>query len=87
MDPLRSLSVCAHQVQCTGRMLLLVGVLDKVQQTLSGLAGPCSDSVGNLGLLATEVLPEVGGRDWLFAKPEVLLSEAEGAAVCQSFAG
>jgi hypothetical protein len=72
--------VVAHQVQGTSGVLLLVGVLDEVEQTLSGLAGPRSDGVGDLGLLATEVLPQVGGRDGLLAEPEVLLGEAESAA-------
>jgi hypothetical protein len=68
------------QVQGTGGVLLLVGVLDEVEQTLAGLAGPRSDGVSDLGLLATEVLPQVGGRDSLLAEPEVLLSETESAA-------
>jgi hypothetical protein len=72
--------VVAHQVQGTRGVLLLVSMLDEVEQTLSSLAGPCSNGVGNLGLLATEVLPEVGGRDRLLSEPEVLLGEAESAA-------
>jgi hypothetical protein len=61
-------------------VLLLVGVLDEVKQTLSSLARPCGNRVGDLGLLATEVLPQVGGWNWLLSEPEVLLSEAESAA-------
>jgi len=68
------------QVEDTSGVLLLVGVLDKVEQTLSGLAGPCGNGVGDVGLLATEVLPQVGRRDGLLAEPEVLLGEAECAA-------
>lgn len=62
-------------------MLLLVGVLDEVEQSLAGLAGPCSGRVSDLGLLATEVLPEVGGCDRCLAEPEVLLGEAESAVL------
>jgi len=72
-------SVCAYQVQDASRVLLLVCVLDEEEKTLSGLARPRSDRVGNLGLLAAEVLAQVLGRDWLLAEPEVLLGEAEGA--------
>jgi hypothetical protein len=70
-----------HQVEDTGGVLLLVGVLDEVKQTLAGLAGPCDNRVSNLRLLAAEVLSQVGRRDGLLAEPEVLLGEAEGAAV------
>lgn len=69
-----------HQVEDTGRALLLVGVLDKEEETLSSLAGPRSGGVRNLGLLATEVLGQAGRRDGLLAEPEVLLGEAESAA-------
>ena len=69
----------AHQVEDTGRVLLLVSVLDKEEQTLSGLAGPRSGGVSDLGLLAAEVLSEAGGRNRLLAEPEVLLNKAEGA--------
>jgi hypothetical protein len=75
------LTVEAYQVQGTSGVLRLVGVLDKVEQTLSGLAGPRSNTVGNLGLFAAEVLPEVGRWDGLIAEPEVLLRKAEGAAM------
>jgi hypothetical protein len=68
-------------------VLFLVGVLDEVEQTLSGLAGPRSDGVGDLGLLATEVLPQVGCRDRLFSEPEVLLGEAKSAAGLLACAG
>lgn len=61
-------------------MLLLVGVLDEEEQSLSGLAGPGNNGVSNLGLLAAKVVAEVGGGDGLLAEPEVLLREAEGAA-------
>ena len=71
-------SVCAYQVQDASRVLLLVCVLDEEEKTLSGLARPRSDRVGNLGLLAAEVLAQVLGRDGLLAEPEVLLGEAEG---------
>jgi hypothetical protein len=54
-------------------------MLDKVQQTLSGLAGPSSNWVGDLGLLAAEVLPEVGSWYSLLTKPKVLLRKTEGA--------
>lgn len=50
-----TLLVNAHQVENAGRALLLVSVLDEVEETLSGLAGPSSDGVRNLRLLATEV--------------------------------
>ena len=62
-------------------MLLLVGMLDKVKETLARLAGPRSDRVGDFGLLAAEVLLQVGGWDRLLAEPEVLLGEAESAAI------
>jgi hypothetical protein len=55
-------------------------VLDEEQKALSGLAGPSSSGVGDLRLLAAEVLSKAGGRDGLLAEPEVLLSEAESAA-------
>ena len=63
-------------------MLLLVGVLDEEKEALSGLAGPGDNGVGNLRLLAAEVLPEVVGGNGLLAEPEVLLGEAEGAGSC-----
>lgn len=70
----------AHQVEDTGRVLLLVSVLDEEEETLSGLAGPRSGGVSDLGLLAAEVLSEAGGRNrLLLAEPEVLLNKAEGA--------
>ena len=69
----------AHQVEDTGRVLLLVSVLDEEDETLSGLAGPRSGGVSDLGLLAAEVLSEAGGRNRLLAEPEVLLNKAEGA--------
>lgn len=69
----------AHQVEDTGRVLLLVSVLDEEEETLSGLAGPRSGGVSDLGLLAAEVLSEAGGRNRLLAEPEVLLNKAEGA--------
>lgn len=72
--------VVAHQVQDTGRALLLVSVLDKEKETLSSLAGPSSGGVGDLGLLAAQVLSKAGGRDRLLAEPEELLSEAESTA-------
>lgn len=65
-------------------MLLLVGVLDEEQKALSGLAGPRNNRVSNLGLLATKVLAQVGGRDWLLAEPEVLLGEAESTGAIVS---
>jgi hypothetical protein len=71
----------AHQVDHARGMLLLVGVLDEVKQAFAGLAGPCDDWVSDLGLLAAEVLGQVGGWDRLLAEPEVLLGEAERAAV------
>lgn len=43
---------CAHQAEDTSRRLLLVCVLDKVEQTLSGLARPGNNRVGDFGLLA-----------------------------------
>lgn len=67
------------QVEDTGRVLLLVGVLDEEQEALAGLAGPGDRGVGDLGLLAAQVLPQVGRLDGLLAEPEVLLGEAEGA--------
>lgn len=70
----------AYQVENTSRVLLLVSVLDEEQKTLSGLAGPGNDWVRDLGLLAAEVLAQVGGGNGLLAKPEVLLGEAECAA-------
>jgi hypothetical protein len=70
----------AHQIQDAGWMLLLISVLDEVQQTLSSLAGPGCNTVGNLGLLATEVLAQVRGWDRLLAEPEVFLRVAESAA-------
>jgi len=60
-------------------VLLLVCVLDEEKKTLSSLAGPSDNRVGNLGLLATEVLPQVVGGNRLLAEPEVLLGEAESA--------
>ena len=69
----------AHQVEDTGRVLLLVSVLDEEEETLSGLAGPRSGGVSDLGLLAAEVLSEAGGRNRLLGEPEVLLNKAEGA--------
>ena len=69
----------AHQVEDTGRVLLLVSVLDEEEETLSCLAGPRSGGVSDLGLLAAEVLSEAGGRNRLLAEPEVLLNKAEGA--------
>jgi len=63
-------------------VLLLVGVLDEEKEALSGLAGPGDNGVGNLGLLAAEVLPQVVGGNGLLAEPEVLLGEAEGAGSC-----
>jgi hypothetical protein len=71
----------AHQVENASRMLLLVRVLHKVHQTLASLAGPCDNRVSDLGLLATQVLAQVGLVDWLLAEPKVLLGETEGAAV------
>jgi hypothetical protein len=68
------------KAKSTSGVLLLVGVLNEVEKTLSGLAGPRSDGVSNLRLLATEVLPQVGGGDSLLAEPEVLLGETESAA-------
>ena len=62
-------------------MLLLIGVLGEEEKTLSSLAGPGDHRVGNLGLLAAQVLAEVGSRDWLLAEPEVLLREAERAGI------
>ena len=61
-------------------MLLLVGMLDEVKETLASLAGPRGHRVGDLGLLTTEVLLQVGGWDRLLAEPKVLLGEAESAA-------
>lgn len=69
----------AYQGKDTSGVLLLVSVLDEVEEALAGLAGPGSDRVGELGLLAAQVLLQVGGRDGLFAEPEVLLGEAESA--------
>ena len=60
-------------------MLLLVGVLNEEKETLSGLAGPSDDGVGDLGLLAAKVLAQVVRVDGLLAEPEILLGEAEGA--------
>jgi len=75
---------CVGQVEDTGGVLLLVGVLDEEQQTLAGLAGPGDNRVSDLWLLAAEVLSQVGGLNGLLSEPEVLLGEAEGAAViCQ----
>ena len=71
----------AHQVEDTGGVLLLVGMLDKVEETLASLAGPRSDGVGDLGLLAAQVLLQVRGWDRLLAEPKVLLGEAESAAI------
>jgi hypothetical protein len=61
-------------------VLLLIGVLDEEKETLSGLAGPSNNGVGDLGLLTTEVLTQVVSVDRLLAEPEVFLREAEGAA-------
>ena len=69
----------AHQVEDAGGAILLVGVLDEEDETLSGLAGPRSSGVRNLGLLATKVLSEAGCGDGLLAEPEELLGEAESA--------
>ena len=63
-------------------MLLLVGVFDEEKEALSSLAGPGDNGVGNLGLLAAEVLPQVVCGNGLLAEPEVLLGEAEGAGRC-----
>jgi hypothetical protein len=73
------LLVGAHQVENTGGAILLVGVLDKVDKALSGLAGPRSGGVRDLRLLATKVLSEAGCGDGLLAEPEELLGEAESA--------
>ena len=62
-------------------MLLLVRVLDKVHETFASLAGPCDNRVSHLGFLAAQVLAQVGLGDWLLAEPEVLLGEAERAAI------
>jgi hypothetical protein len=72
--------IVSYQVENTGGVLLLVSVFDEEKKTLSGLAGPRGNGVGNLGLLATEVLPQVVSGNWLLAEPEVLLGEAESAA-------
>ncbi len=71
-----------YQVQDASRVLLLVGVLDEEKEALAGLAGPRSSGVGDLRLLAAKVLGQVRGSDGLLAKPEVLLGEAESAALC-----
>jgi len=77
------LQVRAYQVQDTGRGLLLVGVLDEEQEALSGDARPGSRGVGDLSLLATQVLGEAGCWDGsLLAEPEVLLRVAEDAGRC-----
>jgi hypothetical protein len=74
------------EAEGTSGVLLLVGVLNEVEKTLSGLAGPRSNGVSNLGLLTTEVLPQVGGGNGLLAEPEVLLGETECAADLLTFA-
>lgn len=62
-------------------MGLVISVLDEVEETLAGLAGPGGGWVGNLWLLATEVVAEVLGRDGLFAEPEVPAGELEAPAI------
>ena len=59
-------------------------MLDEEKETLSSLAGPGNGRVGNLRLLATEVLAQALSGDGLLAEPEELLSKAEGAAVVVS---
>lgn len=54
-------------------------MLDEVEESLAGLAGPRSNGVRNLGLLAAEVFAQAGSWNSLLAEPEVLLGEAEGA--------
>ncbi len=76
----RVTEISAYQIDDAGGVLLLVGVLDEEKETLSGLAGPGDDWVRNLGLLATEVLPQVLSGNGLLAEPEVLLGEAESTA-------
>lgn len=66
-----------YQVNDTGRVLLLFGVLDEEEETLARLAGPGNNGVSNLGLLATKIGAQVSRGDRLLAKPEVLLGEAE----------
>jgi hypothetical protein len=77
-------NIGAHQVQGTSRVLLLIGVLDEEEQTLSGLTRPSNNRVSDLGLLATEVLAQVVRCDRLLAEPEILLGEAEGAGIVVS---
>lgn len=72
-----SVDELTHQVQDTVRVALVLGVLGEVKEALAGLAGPGSSGVGDLGLLATEVVAEVLGGNWLIAKPEVLLRESK----------
>lgn len=50
-------------------------MLGEVEQALSGLVGPGGNGVRDLGLLATEVLAELLGRNSLVAEPEILLGE------------
>ena len=56
-------------------------MLDEEEETLSGLARPSDDRVSDLGLLTAEVLSKVVSGNGLLAEPEVLLSEAESAAL------
>ena len=76
----RDVPVGTHQVEDAGGAILLVGMLDEEDETLSGLAGPRSGGVRNLRLLTTKVLSEAGCGDGLLAEPEELLGEAESAA-------
>jgi len=69
----------AYQVKHTSRSLLLVSVLHKVEQSLSGDAGPGSSRVSNLGLLTAQILAKAGsGNSSFLTKPKVLVGEAEG---------
>lgn len=56
-------------------------MLDIVQQTLAGLAGPSGSRVGDLGLLAAQVGVEVlGGNGSLLTEPEEALLVARDQA-------
>lgn len=69
-----------NEVQDTGRVGLLLGVLGKAKKTSTGLAGVGSSWMSDLWLLATEVVAELVGADGLLSKPEVLLGELEAPA-------
>lgn len=52
-------------------------LLVEEEEALASLAGPGSDGVGNLGLLATEEEAQVLGSDSSVVEPELLLRESE----------